>query len=260
MRLDYSKYKLFVPEYADVNYDSASDIIINRAENQHSFGVSALAVHGLMESVKNPELKRVINQIDLIVPDGQPVRWALNSFYKLGMKDRVYGPELTLRVLEKANSRKLKVFLFGSTDNTLERFQAFINREFPGIDICGVHVDRFREATTEEDQADIEKINLTGANIVLVGRGCPRQEFWVANHRGKINAVMMAVGAAFDFHAGTLRQAPKWMQDIGLEWFFRLLMEPRRLFRRYLTTNSQFIFLFLKYKLLHKPVAQIRES
>lgn len=252
MSPEFDKYKLFVPEYANVDYDSASDIIIYHARQRSSFGVSALAVHGLMESVKNESLKKIINEIDLIVPDGQPVRWALNSFYHLGMKDRVYGPELTLRVLEKANTHNLNIYLYGSTENTLSRLGYFINDRFPYINICGIHVDRFREATQEEDLADIQKINQSEAHIVLVGRGCPRQEFWVANHKGKVNAAMMAVGAAFDFHAGTLKQAPAWMQRRGLEWFFRLLMEPKRLAKRYFVTNSQFILTFIKYRILIK--------
>lgn len=249
MSIVYSKHKLFLPEYANVDYESASNIIIEEAKNQRSFGVSALAVHGLMESVSNVDLGKVINNIDLIVPDGQPVRWALNSFYKLGMKDRVYGPELTLRVLKKADENALNVYLYGSTEHTLLKFKKFISEKYPNVNICGVHIDRFREATDEEDADDIRKINESGANIVLVGRGCPRQEFWVATHKGKVNAAMMAVGAAFDFHAGTVKQAPKWMQNNGLEWFFRLLQEPKRLAKRYFVTNSLFIFTFFKYKL-----------
>lgn len=252
MSKTFDKYQLFKPLYANVDYETASDIIIDHAKDHKSFGVSALAVHGLMESVQNPMLGEIINQIDLIVPDGQPVRWALNSFYNLGMRDRVYGPELTLRVLEKANHENLKVYLYGSTENTLSSFQKFIRRSFPQINICGVHVDRFREATEAEDKADISKINESEAHIVLVGRGCPRQEFWVANHKGKVNAAMMAVGAAFDFHAGTLKQAPSWMQNNGLEWLFRLMMEPKRLAKRYLITNSQFIYAFLKHRYLKK--------
>ena len=250
----FKTYQLFVPKYADVDYDSASDIIIEHAKHRNSFGVSALAVHGLMESVRNQSLREKIKLIDLIVPDGQPVRWALNSFYKLGMKDRVYGPTLTLWVLEKADKLELKVYLYGSTATTLEKLQAFIERSYPGVDICGVHVDRFREATPEEDEGDILKINNSNAQIVLVGRGCPRQEFWVANHKGKVNAAMMAVGAAFDFHAGLLKQAPDWMQRNGLEWLFRLIQEPKRLFKRYFITNFLFIFRFLKHKfILRRP-------
>lgn len=252
--INFEKAKLFTPEYALVDYESASDIILKHASENKSFGVSALAVHGLMTSIDNIELGRVINNIDMIVPDGQPVRWALNSFYKSGLKDRVYGPTLTLHVLSKADKQGLSVYLYGSKEATLDKFTDFINRQYPGVKIAGVHVDRFREATAQEDLDDIKKINDSGAHIVLVGRGCPRQEFWVANHVGKINAAMMAVGAAFDFHAGTVKQAPMWMQNAGLEWFFRLYQEPKRLWRRYFVTNSQFIFLFFKHKfILRKP-------
>ncbi len=246
----FKKYKLFLPEYADVDYESASDIIIGHAAAHQSFGVSALAVHGLMTSLSDSRLGSLINKIDLIVPDGQPVRWALNSFYKLGMKDRVYGPQLTLHVLEKANQKGLGIFLYGSNQTTSDLFREFIERNFPNAPVVGQHIDRFREATEEEDLADIEWINSSGAHVVLVGRGCPRQEFWVANHKGKVNAAMMAVGAAFDFHAGTLAQAPKWMQDNGLEWLFRLVKEPKRLWKRYMVTNSRFILKFFKYRLL----------
>lgn len=247
---EFDKYKLFIPEYANVDYEKASDIIIENAMENRSFGVSALAVHGLMASLSDKKLGTLINKIDLIVPDGQPVRWALNSFYKLGMKDRVYGPELTLHVLKKANRDGLKIFLYGSTGSTLNAFEDFIRNNYPQVIICGVHEDRFREATDDEGLSDIKKINSSGAHIVLVGRGCPRQEFWVANHKGSINAAMMAVGAAFDFHAGVLDQAPKWMQDKGLEWLYRLIKEPRRVWKRYFFTNSSFILKFLKYKLI----------
>ncbi|MBO3699731.1 WecB/TagA/CpsF family glycosyltransferase [Roseivirga sp. E12] len=252
MPFSYTKHKLFIPEYANVNYDSASDIILEKAIERRSFGVSAMAVHGLMESIKNQELGKIINKIDLIVPDGQPVRWALNNFYRLGMQDRVYGPELTLHVLKKADQKFLNVYLYGSTQTTLEKFENFINTEFPNVRVCGIHVDRFREATHEEDLEDIRRINESDAHIVLVGRGCPRQEFWVANHKGKVNAAMMAVGAAFDFHAGTLKQAPSWMQRHGLEWLFRLYIEPRRLAKRYFVTNTRFILIFLKFKLFYR--------
>lgn len=252
--MDFKKLVLFKPSYAAVDYESASDIIMARARERKSFGVSALAVHGLITSLTDKRLGDCINQIDLIVPDGQPVRWALNSFYRAGLKDRVYGPTLTLEVLKKADKEQLKVYLYGSTEQTLEKFQSFIRTQFPSVIICGVHVDRFREATEEEDLADIEKINKSGAQIVLVGRGCPRQEFWVANHKGKVHAAMMAVGAAFDFHAGTVKQAPEWMQKRGLEWLYRLIQEPGRLWKRYLVTNSKFILLFLKHKyLLQRP-------
>jgi len=243
------KRNLFSVNYSIVDYQSASDKVIEKAEKNQSFGVTALAVHGLIESVWDKNLANQVNQINLIVPDGQPIRWALNNFYNVNLKDRVYGPILTLHVLEKADQKNLKVYLYGSKAVTLEKLKTFINKNYPGVHICGIHVDRFREATKEEDDVDIKKINDSGAHIVLVGRGCPRQERWVANHLGKVNAAMLAVGAAFDFYAGTVKQAPRWMQNNGLEWLYRLIQEPGRLWKRYLTTNSYFIYLFLKYKL-----------
>jgi N-acetylglucosaminyldiphosphoundecaprenol N-acetyl-beta-D-mannosaminyltransferase len=248
------KVSLFGIYYNGTNYNEAASIITEKASKNISFGVSALAVHGLVTAYKDHQLKTLVNKIDMVVPDGQPIRWSLNSFYQLGLRDRVYGPKLTLKVLEEANQKSLNVYLYGSTQNTCQKFSEYISKHYPQINIVGIHVDRFREATPEEDLEDIKKINQSGAHIVLVGRGCPRQEVWVANHLNKVNAAMMAVGAAFDFYAGTVKQAPKWIQDFGLEWLFRFIQEPRRLWRRYLFTNSTFIYLFLKHKLfVRKP-------
>lgn len=243
------KRNLFGVNYSITDYEAASNTIITHALYRDSFGVSALAVHGLIECYNKPALREKVNRIDMVVADGQPIRWALNAFYKTNMHDRVYGPTLTWKVLEEADKKGLSVYLYGSTPSTLTKLVENIKRTFPNVVIAGTHVDRFRDATASEDIEDIRKINESGAHLVLVGRGCPRQEVWVAEHLGKINAVMMAVGAAFDFHAGTLKQAPVWMQNAGLEWFFRLLMEPNRLWKRYLFTNSKFIYLFLRKKI-----------
>lgn len=246
------KKKLFSVNYAITDYSTATGLIIQKAKARESFGVSALAVHGLIESNRNKEFCTHVNKIDLIVPDGQPVRWALNSIHNTKMKDRVCGPDLVMSVYKKANEFNLKLYLYGSTQNVLEKLSTFIETNFPNIQICGIHVDRFREATEKEDEEDVEKINKSGVNLVLVGRGCPRQELWVANHIGKVKAVMMAVGAAFEFHSGTAKRAPVWMQNAGLEWFFRLTQDPKRLWKRYLYTNSLFLFLFLRDFILIK--------
>ncbi len=249
------KLQLFTANYTVTDYLRASERIIANARVRKSFGVSALAVHGLIETVKDKAFRNMVNKLDMVVPDGQPIRWALNSFYNAGLEDRVTGPILTKYVLARASEEKLSVYLYGSTAETLEKFQAFIEINYPGVKIAGMHADRFREATPEEDRQDIEKINASGAHIVLVGRGCPRQEKWVAGHLGKINAAMMAVGAAFDFHAGNICQAPQWMQQAGLEWFYRLIQEPGKLWKRYFTTNPHFIFLFLLCKFRLRKVA-----
>ena len=249
------KLQLFTANYSITDYLNASETIMAYARIRKSFGMSALAVHGLIETVKDKTFRAQVNKLNMVVPDGQPIRWALNSFYKAGLEDRVTGPILTKYVLARASEENLGVFLYGSTAETLEKFSAFIHINYPGVKISGIHPDRFREATSEEDLADIKKINDSGANIVLVGRGCPRQEKWVAGHMGKIDAAMMAVGAAFDFHAGNINQAPMWMQQAGLEWSYRLVQEPGKLWKRYLTTNPHFIILFLLCKLRLRKVA-----
>ncbi|RJR35895.1 MAG: glycosyltransferase [Desulfobacteraceae bacterium] len=252
--MSFAKANLFGISFSLVDYEKASTAIIERASRRESFGVSALAVHGLIESVRKQDVMAAVQKIQLVVPDGQPVRWTLNSFYRADLKDRVYGPTLTLEVLAKANRESLGVYLFGSKDDTIKRFAAFIREKYPCVRIAGIQPDRFREATLQEDTEDIGRINLSGAHIVLVGRGCPRQEKWVSDHIGKIHAAMMAVGAAFDFHAGTVQQAPAWMGRMGLEWLFRLSREPGRLWKRYLFTNSYFILLFLTHKyVLRRP-------
>lgn len=251
----YTTYSLFGVSYAAIDYTEATNIVMQSAEGRRSFGVSALATHGLITAVQDPVFMQSLNTIQLIVPDGQAIRWALNSLFNAGLKDRVYGPTLTLHVLKAADEREMRVYLFGSTEATVKRFAEFIRHNYPRVAVCGVQADRFRDATPEEDAADIHTINQSGANIILVGRGCPRQEKWVAAHLGKINAAMLAVGAAFDFHAGLMPQAPRWVQDAGFEWLFRLIQEPRRLWKRYLFTNPIFIYLFLKHKLFH-PKAQ----
>lgn len=250
--VNFETYKVFHPQYCALQCEEAAAVIVENAIVRNSFGVTALAVHGLVESLREPALGAKINDIHMIVPDGQPVVWALNSLYKLKIPFKIPGPTLTLEVLRQADEHKLKVFLFGSTADTLSKFKQHIESTYSGLTVCGVHEDRFREATEQEDADDVAKINASGANIVLVGRGCPRQEHWVADHVGKVDASMMAVGAAFDYHAGKLVRAPQWMQKYGLEWFYRLLQEPRRLWKRYLVTNSIFIYRFVRQKILNK--------
>jgi len=239
-----NKIRLFnTVDYSIVDYESASDIIINQAKEHKSYSVFAMPVHGLVTAIKEKNMFTAAQKANMIVPDGQPIRWAMNYFHKTELKDRVYGPKLTLYVLEKAQKHKLKVFLYGgNTQETLNNFKSFIERRFPEVHICGC----YREENPSDDTLTNDQVNNSGAHIVLVGRGCPRQEIWVANRLGKINAVMMAVGAAFSFHAGTSKQAPVWMQNNGLEWLFRLGTEPTRLWRRYIFTNSYFIYLFVK--------------
>ncbi len=229
-----------------VDYHAAVEAIITAAKERRSFGATALAVHGVMEAQRDEEFAGLLNKLHLITPDGQPVRWAMNLLGARELKDRVYGPTLTVKVCEQAAANELPIFLYGSTPEVLDRLSRNLKTRVPGLIIAGMQADRFRDASPEEDEQDIRTINQSGARLVFVGRGCPRQERWVAAHIGKIQAAMIAVGAAFDFHAGTLPQAPKVLQDYGLEWAFRLVNEPMRLWRRYLILNPLFVLAFIR--------------
>lgn len=255
-----TKVDLFGIGISVTDYRAATEAILEAAIHRRSFGVSALATHGLMEAVKDEELREQLNAFDLVTPDGQPVRWAMNALHGTRLRERVYGPDLTGYVCEAAAGAGVSVYLYGSTPDTCERFAGALRRKYPGLQIADIQPDRFREATPEEDAADVARINDSGAGVVLVGRGCPRQERWVGSHLGRVDAAMMAVGAAFDYHAGTLRRPPHWMQRVGLEWLFRLSQEPRRLFRRYLVYNSWFLARFARAWLSDRVFRQRRTA
>ena len=228
-----------------VDYAAAVDKVISAARSQSSMAVSALAVHGVMSGVLDATLRYRLNHLDLVVPDGQPVRWALNSLYRTRLPERVYGPSLMLRVCERAAQEGLGVYLFGSHAAVLESLCRNLKQRIPNLIIAGSRPSLFRRISAEEKQELVDAIRSSGAAIAFVGLGCPKQETWVYEYRDDLSMPLLGVGAAFDFHAGTLPQAPPWMQRAGLEWLFRLAHEPRRLWRRYLPLNPLFIALFL---------------
>lgn len=197
-------------------------------------------VHSVVTANLDAEFRSVINGADMATPDGMPVAWSLS---RLGFphQERINGPDLMWRMCEHAARSGTKLFFYGSSTQTLAYLEIKIRAAFPAARIVGMVSPPYRTLSAEEDDAMIEQINKSGAGLVFVGLGCPKQEFWMAAQRGKIQAVMLGVGAAFDYHAGTLRRAPNWMQQCGLEWFYRLCQEPRRLWRRYLLTNAIFV-------------------
>ena len=220
-----------------VDYEAATARILDAARGRRPFVASALAVHGVMTGVADPAHRGRLNGFDLLTPDGQPVRWAMKLTGQAELPDRVYGPFLTLRVCEAASAEGLGVFLFGATDETLGRLETALRERFPALRIVGCQPSRFRPVTVAERDADAALIRASGAALVLVGLGCPRQEVWAWEMRLRVGVPLLAVGAAFDFLAGKQRMAPAWMQRAGLEWLFRLCREPRRLWRRYLLLN-----------------------
>jgi N-acetylglucosaminyldiphosphoundecaprenol N-acetyl-beta-D-mannosaminyltransferase len=228
-----------------VDYATTLDRIIAAAHNRQPLTVTALAVHGVMTGALDPVHRVRLNTLDLVVPDGQPVRWALALLHGASLPDRVYGPTLTLKLCELAADQGLSIYLYGTTPDVLAAMTTNLREQFPSLQIAGTHASAFRQLTADEQRATAAHIAAANPDLVLCGLGAPRQETWVYEHRDLLNIPTLAVGAAFDFIAGTKSQAPRWMQDNGLEWLYRLLQEPGRLWRRYLLLNPAYITLFL---------------
>jgi exopolysaccharide biosynthesis WecB/TagA/CpsF family protein len=224
-----------------VDYDAATDKVLAAAHDQRPFALTALAVHGVMTGVADEAHGARLNSFDLVTPDGQPVRWGLKALHGIALADRVYGPTLTLRVLERCAAEGLPVYLYGSTRATLDKLVAELHAMFPALKIAGTEESKFRGATEGEDRQIADRIRPSGARVLLVGLGCPRQEVFAYAMRPLLDMPILAVGAAFDYHAGLLRKPPAWMQRYALEWLWRLGLEPARLWRRYLILNPAYL-------------------
>lgn len=226
-----------------IDYEAAVELIIQAAHARRNFTVTALAVHGVMTGALDQAHAYRLNRFDLVTPDGQPVRWAINLLHGVGLRERVYGPTLTLKICERAAQEDLPLYLYGSKPEVLAALSQNLTARFPGLTIAGAQPSRFRRVTPAEKVEIVQQIRTSGAAITLVGLGCPRQEVWVYEHRELLPMPLLAVGAAFDFHAGALPQAPALLQDVGLEWLFRLVQEPGRLWKRYVLLNPHYLLL-----------------
>jgi len=222
-------------------YEEATAAILEAASGGVPGVVTCQPVHGVVLGAMDKPLGAKMNSFDMITPDGQPVRWAMNLLHRTALRDRVCGPELTLHLCRSAAERGVGVYLYGGTPPVAAALRDNLLRWYPGLRLAGTESPPFRPLTPEEDEEMVQRINASGAGIVLVGLGCPKQDLFAYDHRDRIRAVQVCVGAAFDFHAGHKRQAPGWMQRSGLGWLFRLLQEPRRLWRRYLFYNTVFL-------------------
>lgn len=215
--------------------------------------ICVAATHTVMVCDEDPELREAVLNSSLTVPDGQPLVWAMNA---LGgdLSQRVYGPELMARYCERAAASSVKMYLYGGRNQgALVQLALNLRQRFPGVKIVGGYSPPFRDMTDEEEDAIVKEINRSRADVVWVGVGAPKQEKWMAAMRGHVEApVMIGVGAAFDFHAGLVPQAPNWMQSAGLEWLFRLAHEPRRLWRRYARYNPRFVTGFARQYMRHR--------
>jgi exopolysaccharide biosynthesis WecB/TagA/CpsF family protein len=237
-----------------VDYDGAVERVLTAARDGRPCAVSALAVHGVMTAVRDGALRGRVNRMDLVTPDGQPVRWALNLLHGAGLRDRVYGPTLTVLLLERAAAEGIPVYFYGSTPAVLARLVDSTSSRFAGLKVAGAEPSRFALAAPADLDEIGDRIRSSGARIVFVGLGCPRQEVFVSVMRERIGVPALAVGAAFDYHAGVQAEPPAWVQRAGLQWLWRLLAEPRRLWRRYLLLNPAYLTLLAAQRLhLWKP-------
>jgi N-acetylglucosaminyldiphosphoundecaprenol N-acetyl-beta-D-mannosaminyltransferase len=219
--------------------------IAEAADERRAYGVSALAVHGVMTGVLDPEQRYRLNGLDLVMPDGQPVRWGLNRLYGTGIPDRVYGPKLMLVACELAAERGYPVYLYGSRQTVLERLVPRLRLLVPGIEIAGAEPSKFRPVSSEEKLDIVERIVSSGARITFVGLGCPRQEVFAYEYRHALEMPVIGVGAAFEYRAGTVKEPPEAVQRLGLQWAYRLAQDPGRLWRRYLVLNPAYVALLL---------------
>ncbi len=237
-----------------VNMDAALRTIAGWIDRKERHYVCVTGVHGVMESHRSPDLRHIHNAAGMVTPDGMPLAWLLK---RAGFRDsdRVCGPELMPKVFAASQRRGDRHYLYGGSPRALELLRRRLGEMAPGARIVGTHSPPFRALTPEEDDAVVAAINASGADIVWVGLSTPKQERWMAAHRDRLDAaVLIGVGAAFDIHAGLVRRAPEFLRRTGFEWTFRLVLEPRRLWWRYLSSNPHFVALVAMQKIgLYRP-------
>ncbi len=236
-----------------VNYAQAMDVMDVMIAKRNVGYVVASAVHALMVARENDEMRAALDEATMVVPDGMPIVWATRLLGS-NLKDRVYGPELMARYCKRSADKGHRIFLYGGySEDTLEVLSTQLRKRFPKLIICGHYWAPHRPLSKNEENHVVQTLNSAEPDIIWVGTGAPRQEKWMHHMRPKLDApVLVGVGAAFDFHAGRIKQAPTWMQKRGLEWLYRLYREPKRLFKRYLVYNTRFVLAFLHQYLREK--------
>lgn len=227
------------------SYDEVVHHSLAWARERNSRALFFAAVHMIMETVDDPAFLLQLNQAGTVFPDGMPLVWALRALGE-SRAQRVCGPDATAALLAAAETAGVPVGFYGGSQAVLDALTGAVRLRHPNLNVAYAESPPFRALTPEEDSAIVERIASSGARLLFVGLGCPRQEHWIVEHLGRVHAVMLAVGAAFDLIAGSKRRAPRWMQRCGLEWVFRFATEPRRLAKRYLKHNPRFVLMFLR--------------
>lgn len=232
--------------HVDVNvtsYESVVSLVLLWSKQARGRMICFANVHMITEARRRPDLWQALQSADLINPDGVPLVWSLRAMG--AQASRVYGPDCMLKVLQACSEQDVPVGLYGGSPAALERLNDVIRSKWPNLRIAYSFSPPFRNYSDGEEAEEIKKMVSSGVRVLFVGLGCPKQEIWIARNQSRIPVVMLAVGAAFDFIAGTKAQAPRWMMRLGLEWLFRCLAEPKRLSGRYLQSNPRFLFLML---------------
>lgn len=233
-----------------LRFDKQIHTMLDWASRRESRIVCVANVHMLMEAHWNSKMAEVLNSADLVTPDGMPLVWMMKLLGRQE-QDRVAGMDIFLGLCEQAQALNISLFFVGSVTPILERIKQRLKQDFPHLKIAGMEPLPFRPLTPMEDEALIQTINASGAGLVFVSLGCPKQEYWMAQHHGKIKAVMLGVGGVFPVYAGIHKRAPRRIRNLGLEWLYRFLQEPRRLFNRYIKTIPPFIWLATRQLLVH---------
>ena len=233
-----------------INYKTALEVIEKQVEKYQSHYICVAAVHLLMEAHKNSNLQTVVNKSLLVTPDGMPLVW-LAKLSGEKYITRVYGPDLMLKTCQLAEEKGYRVFLLGGAENQSKNLKKTLLKRYPKLKIAGIQETPNRPISKEKNKVILNGIKKSQPQIIFIGLGCPLQEKWMSDNYQRIEqGVLIGVGAAFDFISGRVKQAPIWMQNSGLEWLFRLIQEPRRLWKRYLIFNSVFVFSIVKERLL----------
>jgi exopolysaccharide biosynthesis WecB/TagA/CpsF family protein len=232
-----------------VDYEAAVEVITTAAIERRSFPVSCAAVHTIMEGALDEEQKYRMNRLGMVLPDGMPVRWALNILHGTKLLDRVYGTTLLLQVLARAQQEGLGVYFYGNTPDALHLLRRNLQQRFPSLRVCGMDPSQFRRLSAREKNAVAQRIRDSGTSLLFIGLGTPLQETWAYEYAEVLPMPILCVGGSFNVLAGRAAQAPSWMQARGLEWLFRLTHEPRRLWRRYLLLNPLYAWMVIRQKL-----------
>ena len=240
--------EIFGVSYCIARTEEAVHHVLEHLEEFKGRYICFSNVHTTVMAKENPQYAAILNEAACVFPDGTPIA-KLQSKQGHESAERVAGPDFMANMFRDTMDGRVSHYFYGSKPETLEMLKAELTRKYPGINIKGMYSPPFRALDPKEDEDVIRRINESGADIVWIGLGAPKQEQWMNAHKGRINGVMMGVGAGFDFHAGTIQRAPVWLQKIGLEWLYRLIRDPGRLLNRYLVTNNKFFWYLLKEKL-----------